>query len=119
MDKSVQKNRQLRRRKIRVRKKITGDAQRPRLSIYRSLRHMYAQLIDDDRGFTLVAASTMSEHISEGAGNKEAAAKIGEALAKKALELGIRQVRFDRNGTRYHGRVKAFADSARKTGLIF
>ncbi len=119
MDKSIQKNRQLRRRKIRVRKKITGDAQRPRLSIYRSLRHMYAQLIDDERGLTLVSASTVTESITDGTGNKVAAAKVGEALAKKATELGIRQVRFDRNGTRYHGRVKAFADSAREAGLIF
>lgn len=119
MDKIVQKNRQLRRRKIRVRKKVSGDSQRPRLSVYRSLRHMYAQLIDDERGFTLVAASTMSEHITEGSGNKTAAAKVGEAIARKALELGVRQVRFDRNGARYHGRIKALADSAREAGLVF
>ncbi len=118
MEKNKFKNLQKTRRKKRVRKKVSGDAQRPRLTVFKSLRHMYAQLIDDEVGCTLVAASTLSEKISEG-GNVAAATKVGQALAKKAKELGINQVSFDRSGFRYHGRVKAFADAAREAGLVF
>ena len=122
MNRQKNKNSQLKRRKGRVRKKVFGDADRPRLSIYRSLRHIYAQIIDDDNGSTLVAAGTVSDKLRgemKNTGNTAAAAKVGEALARKALDMGIRQVRFDRNGCKYHGRIKALAEGARQTGLIF
>ncbi len=122
MDKNKYKNFKWKRRKKRVRKKISGDAQRPRLAIFRSLRHMYVQLIDDEAGCTLVSASTMSDSIGDeikSKGGAAAAAKIGEVLGRKASELGIHQVRFDRNGYRYHGRVKALAEAAREAGLVF
>lgn len=111
---------QRRRRKIRVRKKVQGTAERPRLTAYRSLRYIYAQIIDDDTGVTLVSASSMSKGEKNGnGGNKDAAAHVGGVLAKKAIEVGIRQVRFDRNGYKYHGRIQALADAARKGGLVF
>ncbi|MBI9015668.1 MAG: 50S ribosomal protein L18 [Phycisphaerae bacterium] len=118
MEKNKFKNVQKTRRKKRVRKKVSGDAQRPRLTVFRSLRHISAQLIDDEAGCTLVAASTLGEKISSG-GNSDAATKVGQVLAKKATELGIRQVSFDRSGFRYHGRVKALAEAAREAGLVF
>ena len=110
------------RRHLRIRQKVVGTAERPRLSIYRSLRHMYAQLIDDVSGGTLVGASTLSEKLAAEtgtSGNVSAAEKVGEALARKALALGIRRVCFDRNGYKFHGRVKALAEAARKAGLVF
>ena len=110
------------RRKRRVRGKISGDAERPRLSVFRSARHMYAQLIDDSTGSTIVAASTLSKALGSGSpqnGNIAAASKVGESIARKALDIGVRQVRFDRAGYKYHGRVKALADAARKAGLTF
>jgi len=122
MDHTKFKSFQLRRRRKRVRKKVYGDSQRPRLSIYRSLRHIYAQLIDDDSEVTLVSASTLSEKLGDDSGNNSnaaAAAKVGEALARKALDVGIRQARFDRNGRKYHGRVRALAEAAREAGLVF
>ena len=122
MDHTKFKSLQLRRRRKRVRKKVYGDSQRPRLSIYRSLRHIYAQLIDDDSEVTLVSASTLSEKLGDDSGNNSnaaAAAKVGEALARKALDVGIRQARFDRNGRKYHGRVRALAEAAREAGLVF
>ena len=112
------------RRRKRIRKKISGDAERPRLSVYRSLRHLYAQIIDDDAGVTLISASTkqdgpkLTEEIKSG-GNVAAAVKLGEIVARKAMDTGIRQVRFDRGGYQYHGRVKALAEAARKAGLVF
>ncbi|MCK4629547.1 MAG: 50S ribosomal protein L18 [Sedimentisphaerales bacterium] len=109
-------------RKRRVRKKVRGDAQRPRLTVFRSLRHIYAQIIDDEGGFTLAAASTLSDNPgdeSKNFGNTVAAAHTGQALARKATALGIRQVRFDRSCYKYHGRVKALAEAARKGGLVF
>ena len=122
MNKQKFKNYQRIKRKRRTRKNVFGDAERPRLSVYRSLRHMYAQIIDDDLGQTIVSAGTLNKdflHLGKSGGNKGAAGWIGEDLARKALALGIRQVRFDRNGYQYHGRVKALADAARKAGLIF
>lgn len=112
---------QWRQRKKRVRKKIFGHAERPRLSVFRSARHMYAQIVDDTQGTTLVSASTVGKDMdgSDAGGNCEAAKKVGLALAKKATSVGIRQVNFDRNGYRYHGRVKALADAAREGGLVF
>lgn len=122
MDKNKYQSAQHARRKRRIRKKIFGDTERPRLTVYRSLRHIYAQVIDDMSGNTLVAASTLSEETAKDVkqtGNVEAATKIGDAVAKKALAVGIRRVRFDRNGFRYHGRIKALAEAARKGGLAF
>ncbi len=111
------------RRRIRVRKKIAGTAERPRLNVFRSARHIYAQLVDDDRGVTLCAASTLSPELKEkldGAGGKtEAARAVGELVAEKAKALGIEKVVFDRAGYLYHGRVKALADGARAKGLEF
>jgi len=109
-------------RKRRVRKSVAGDPERPRLSVFRSLRHIYAQIIDDDNGVTVASASTLSKDITDcekSGGNKDAAALVGENLARKAITLGIRQVRFDRNGYKYHGRIRVLAESARKAGLVF
>jgi len=105
-----------------VRKKIKGTPARPRLNVFKSARHIYAQLIDDTTGATLVAASTVRDAVCSGlkyTGNIEAARKVGEAVAKLALEKEIKTVVFDRNGFLYHGRVKALAESARENGLIF
>ena len=110
------------RRKRRVRKKLLGIADRPRLSVFRSLRNVYAQVIDDVTGNTLVSANSLESVVKEGlpyGGNKEAASKVGEAIARKSLAVGIPQVSFDRKGYKYHGRVKALAEAARKAGLIF
>jgi len=109
-------------RQTRVRKKITGSSARPRLNVFRSARHIYAQLIDDTTGVTLAAAFTIMDGLAEGlgyTGNIEAAAKVGAAIAKKALEKEITSVVFDRNGFLYHGRIKALADAARENGLSF
>ncbi len=108
------------RRKIRIRKRVFGTPERPRLSVYRSLQHIYAQLIDDVSGRTLVAVSTQSKGVRDEqkyGGNKAAAEKVGAALAAAAKGRGITAAAFDRNGCRYHGRVKALADAARKAGL--
>ena len=116
------KNNRRIKRKRRVRKSVTGDSERPRLSVFRSLRHIYAQIIDDDNGVTVVSASTLSKDLADrekSGGNKDAAILVGESLARKAIALGIRQVRFDRNGYQYHGRIRVLAESARKTGLVF
>ncbi|MGI9953023.1 50S ribosomal protein L18 [Moorellaceae bacterium AZ2] len=110
------------RKHLRVRKKIFGTPERPRLSVYRSLRHIYAQIIDDVGGRTLVAASTLDPSLRNAlpyTGNKEAAFKVGELLAKKALERGIKKVVFDRGGNIYHGRIAALAEGARAGGLEF
>jgi len=109
-------------RHLRVRKKVYGTAARPRLNVFRSLKHIYAQIIDDDRGITLVAASSLDPSIREGngsCGNKETARKVGLLLGKKAMEKGIKQVVFDRGGYLYHGRVKELAEGAREAGLEF
>ncbi len=109
-------------RHLRVRRKVMGTPERPRLSVYRSLRHMYAQLIDDVSGNTLVFASTLDMDLRGQltvAGNKDAARQVGELLAKRALEKGIEQVVFDRGGNLYHGRVQALAEGARSQGLKF
>jgi large subunit ribosomal protein L18 len=111
-----------RRRRYHVRKKVTGTRERPRLSVFRSNRHIYAQIIDDASGVTLVATSTMGKGVRDlvtKAGNQEAAGVVGETLAKKALDVGIKCVCFDRNRYKYHGRVKSLADAARKAGLAF
>jgi len=109
-------------RKKRVRSDLKGTLERPRLNVFRSLKHIYAQAIADTTGKTLVSASTMSPELKGSfryPGNVEAAKKVGELIAKKCLEKGIQKVVFDRNGYLYHGRVKALAEAARTSGLIF
>ena len=102
----------------RIRRKVSGSAQRPRLTIYRSLNHIYAQIIDDVEGRTIAAASTTEKDLRGGTGgNIDAAMRVGRAIAERALSQGIEQVVFDRGGYRYHGRVKALADAAREGGL--
>jgi large subunit ribosomal protein L18 len=111
------------RRKKSIRKKISGTAACPRLAIFRSSNHIYAQIIDDTVGRTLASASTMSAELKANAeghsGNKAAAQKVGNLIAEKAQAEGITQVVFDRGGFLYHGRVKALADAARESGLKF
>lgn len=112
----------LRRFKIkkRIRKRIFGTEDRPRLTVFRSNKQIYAQLIDDDNGHTLVAASSLDKSLNEEKVTKtELAAKVGSLVGNKAKEAGIEEVVFDRNGYLYHGRVKALADAARKAGLKF
>jgi len=110
------------RRKYHVRRKVFGTPDRPRLSLFRSNRHIYAQIIDDVAGATLVSASTrgkgMRDQLSN-CGDKKAAQIIGEAVAKQALQVGIKCVCFDRNRYKFHGRVRALAEAARKAGLVF
>ena len=103
----------------RVRKNISGTAERPRLNVYRSLNHIYAQIIDDTKGVTLVSASSMDKDFNQYGGNCEGAKEVGKAVAAKALEKGIKAVVFDRGGYVYHGRVAALADGAREGGLEF
>jgi large subunit ribosomal protein L18 len=110
------------RRKYHVRKKVQGTPERPRLSVFRSGRHIYAQVIDDAAGLTLVSASTRSKALRDKiakTGNKKAAEIVGEAVAKEAIGVGIKCVCFDRGPYKFHGRVKSLADAARKTGLVF
>lgn len=106
-------------RHVRVRAKISGTPERPRLSVFRSAKHIYAQLIDDVNGVTLAQASTMDKDYSGNGGNKEAAHKIGATLAQDAVKKGITEVVFDRSGYIYHGRVKELAEGAREGGLKF
>ncbi len=119
MIKNVDKNKKRLKRHLRVRGKISGTADRPRLAVYRSNKHISAQIIDDVKGVTLVSASTL-EKTFEGIGsNKEAARKVGKAIAEKALAKGIDTVVFDRGGYIYHGRVSELAEGAREGGLKF
>lgn len=111
-------NIQRKKRHARVRAKINGTASRPRLCVFRSLANIYAQIIDDTCGKTLVSASSVEKDFGYG-GNKDAAKKVGELVAKRALEKGISEVVFDRGGYIFHGRVKELADSAREAGLKF
>ena len=102
----------------RIRRKVKGDTERPRLAIYRSLNHIYAQVIDDRLGQTLVSASTTEKDLrGNGGGNLDAARRVGQVIAERALAKGIEQVVFDRGGYLYHGRVKALTDAARAAGL--
>jgi large subunit ribosomal protein L18 len=102
----------------RIRRRLSGTTERPRLSVYRSLNHIYAQVIDDSQGVTLVSASTVAAKAKTG-GNVAAAKEIGRQIAERAKEKGIQRVVFDRGGYLYHGRVKALADAAREAGLEF
>jgi len=102
----------------RIRAKLQGTTERPRLNVYRSLNHIYAQVIDDAQGVTIVSASTVSSKIKTG-GNVAAAKEIGKLVAERAQEKGVKKVVFDRGGYLYHGRIKALADAAREAGLEF
>ncbi|MDX8363061.1 MULTISPECIES: 50S ribosomal protein L18 [Bacillaceae] len=114
------KNAVRKKRHGRVRAKISGTAVRPRLNVFRSSKHIYAQVIDDVNGVTLASASTLDKELSiESTGNVDAAQKVGELVAKRASEKGIKEVVFDRGGYLFHGRIKALADSARENGLEF
>lgn len=122
MIKKQDKNAARKLRHARVRSKLMGTPERPRLNVYRSSRHIYAQAIDDLSGTTLFSASTLSPELAEvrsQGGNVEAAKRVGELFAQKALAQGIRQVVFDRGGYLYHGRVAALAEAAREAGLDF
>ena len=106
-------------RHFRVRNKISGTPERPRLNVFRSAKHIYAQIIDDVAGVTLAAASSLDKSISGNGGNKEAAKAVGKLIAEKAAEKNIAKVVFDRGGNIYHGRVKELAEGAREGGLNF
>ncbi len=119
---AVKSEKARKRRHRRIRMKLSGTAARPRLNVYRSLNHIYAQIIDDVAGNTLVSASTVDAGLAaelDGKKKREQAAVVGETVAKRALDAGIEEVVFDRGGYLYHGRVKALADGAREGGLKF
>jgi len=115
-----QKQRNVVRQRVhtRIREKMSGTAERPRLNVYRSLNHLYTQLIDDAAGNTIISASTLAAKLKTG-GNVAAAKELGKLIAEKAQEKGIKKVVFDRGGYLYHGRIKALAESAREAGLEF
>jgi large subunit ribosomal protein L18 len=118
--KDTERQRQRRHRRVRVR--VHGTAERPRLNVFRSLKHIYAQLVDDTVGHTLAAAGTLDAELRQELGKlkkTEQAKLVGQLLAKRALEKGVKQVVFDRGGYKYHGRVKALAEGARSAGLQF
>ena len=122
MDRSKEKYIARRKRQRRVRKKISGTRQRPRLSVFKSLKHIYAQIIDDEAGNTLIAASTLSSELKDSLstqGNVSAAQQVGTLIARRAKEHQIESVIFDRGGNLYHGRIKALAEAAREEGLRF
>jgi large subunit ribosomal protein L18 len=116
------KNKARLKRHLRVRKKISGSHERPRLSVFRSSKHIYVQLIDDVKGVTIASASTLDKELAEqvgNGGNVEAARKVGELIAQRAKAKGHESVVFDRGGYLYHGRIQALADAAREAGLQF
>ena len=119
MDKNQHKTKRRTRRRAAIRKTLIGTPGRPRLAVYKSLNHFYAQVIDDLAGRTLAAASTKEGSAAGKTGNSPAAAAVGTRLADKAKAAGVKQVVFDRGGFKFHGRVKAFAEAARKAGLDF
>ena len=119
MFKKVDKKASREKRHLRVRKKVFGTVERPRLSVFKSEKKIYAQVIDDINGVTLVAASSLDKDFSAKGGNKEGAKLVGEVVAKRAIEKGITEVVFDRGGYIYHGRVKELAEAAREAGLQF
>ena len=120
MNKNKAKQAGLKRRQRRVRGKISGTPERPRLRVVRTNANIYAMIVNDNEGKTLVSASTLeAEFKGTKTGNKDAAEKVGELVGKRAIEAGITQVTFDRGGHIYHGRVKALADGARAAGLVF
>lgn len=113
------KNETRKKRHLRVRNRLSGTAARPRLCVFRSLAHIYAQIIDDEKGVTLTAASSVEKDFEGSGSNIAGAKKVGAAIAKKALEKGISEVVFDRGGYIYHGRIAALAEAAREGGLKF
>ena len=116
----IDKNKVRLKRHARVRTNLTGTSEKPRLNVYRSNKHIYAQIIDDIKGVTLAQASTQDKDFENETGSKvELSAKVGEVIAKKAVDKGITAIVFDRGGYLYHGRVKALADAARENGLEF
>lgn len=117
MSKTLKKNQLRLKRKLRIRKKITGSAERPRLSVFKSTKHIYAQVIDDDSGRTLVSVGSFSDKASRCDVDK--CSELGKLLAAKCAESKVTSVVFDKNGYAYHGRIKAFADGAREGGLRF
>ena len=119
MQVTLKKQAQRSRRKLGIRKRVIGTPGKPRLTVYRSLSHIYAQIIDDLNGKTLAAASSVQEKLETAGGNRDAAAKVGKALADRAKAAGVTEVAFDRNGFKFHGRLKALADAAREGGLKF
>ena len=119
MVKRIESNKQRLNRHVRVRAKIYGTAERPRLCVYRSNANISAQIIDDDKGVTLVSASTLEASFEGNGSNRAAARVVGEAIAKRAIEKGISEVVFDRGGYIYHGRVSELAEGAREGGLKF
>ncbi|MAC18162.1 MAG: 50S ribosomal protein L18 [Phycisphaerae bacterium] len=119
MDRNKQNTVRRARRKTGIRKKVMGLPTRPRLSVFRSAKHIYGQVIDDLSGRTLASASSRDKGTSDAGGNVDGATHVGSRLAEQAKQAGISKVVFDRNGFRFHGRVKAFADAARKGGLEF
>lgn len=122
MAKKVDRNEHRRLRHLRIRRRMVASADRPRLSVFRSLQHIYAQIIDDTRGLTLAAASTLDPEVRAVLKSKkkaEAGQLVGQLIAKRALEKGVTKVLFDRAGYKYHGRIKALADAARQAGLQF
>lgn len=119
MFKKVDKKASRAKRHLRVRKKVFGTSERPRLSVYRSEKNIYAQIIDDVSAVTLVSASSLDKDFSAKGGNKEGAKLVGELIAKAALEKGVNEVVFDRGGYVYHGRVQQLAEAAREAGLKF
>lgn len=119
MIKRIDSNKARIKRHLRVRNKISGTPQRPRLNVYRSTKHIYAQVIDDVNAVTLVSASSLEKDFTANGGNIEGAKAVGALVAKRAAEKGITEVVFDRGGYLYHGRVKELADAARENGLKF
>lgn len=122
MAKKVDRNEHRRLRHLRIRRRMVASADRPRLSVFRSLQHIYAQIIDDTQGLTLAAASTLDPEVRAVLKSKkkaEAGQLVGQLIAKRALEKGVTKVLFDRAGYKYHGRIKALADAARQAGLQF
>ena len=115
----INKNAMRLKRHVRVRGKISGTPERPRLNVFRSNANIYAQIIDDVNGVTLVSANTLEKEFEGSTGNTEAAKKVGQLVAQRALEKGIQEVVFDRGGYVYHGRVAALAEGARESGLKF
>jgi large subunit ribosomal protein L18 len=123
MKSTTKKNVRRKRRKARIRKTVSGTPDRPRLTVYRSNKNIYAQIVDDEAGRTLVTSSTMEKDVAgklgEATSNKDAAKAVGETIAERAGQAGIQQVVFDRNGYAFHGRIRELAEAARKGGLKF
>ncbi len=122
MIKGINRAEKRKRRHLRIRKKVFGTSERPRLAVHRSNKHIYAQIIDDTKGHTLVFASTLDKELRDKlqkTWNKEAAREVGKLIGKRAVEKGIKKVVFDRGGYKYHGRIKELADGAREAGLEF